>query len=401
MASEDEIELRVERVVAGGDGLARHPDGRVVFVPAAAPGDLARTRLTRRRKDFARAEILELLEPGPTRIRPPCPHVDEGCGGCGWQHLDPVAARGHKQELVAESARRIGRFDVDVLSGPDLAVDGFRTTVRVVADRRGRLGFREARSHRPVAVDRCMVAHPLVDEVLRGARLDTGGEVTLRASPSTGERLALVHGAESGALTGAPDDVLVRSETELDDGAFAELRHVVGAHDLVVSARSFFQTRHDGAEALVEVVGRAVADAPDGPFLDLYGGVGLFSVTTGGGRPVVLVESSASSIADARRNLAGRDATVIEGRVEDVTVPEGAVVVADPPRAGLGEGGVATVASTGAGTVVLVSCDAAAFARDVSRLNDLGYRTVRCELVDLFPRTPHVEIVTLLVGEGG
>ncbi len=113
----DEATLRIERLVAGGDGLAREEDGRVVFVSDAAPDDLVRVRFTARKRDFAKAELIEVLEPGPSRVDPPCPEVARGCGGCGWQHVDPEAALAHKVELVVETARRIGHLDVDVVVG--------------------------------------------------------------------------------------------------------------------------------------------------------------------------------------------------------------------------------------------------------------------------------------------
>jgi tRNA/tmRNA/rRNA uracil-C5-methylase (TrmA/RlmC/RlmD family) len=168
----------------------------------------------------------------------------------------------------------------------------------------------------------------------------------------------------------------------------------VAGRRLRVSADAFFQTRGAGAEALVEVVGAQLAGAPDGPFVDLYGGVGLFAATVAGDRPIVVVERSKASAADAKHNLADRDATVLTTPVEEWRPTSAAVVVADPARAGLGAEGVAKVAATGATRVVLVSCDAASLGRDTAGLRAAGYRHVESVSVDMFGHTSHVEVAT-------
>ncbi len=391
----DEASLTVERLVAGGDGLAREASGRVVFVAGATPGERVRVRFTQRKRDFAKAEIVEVLEPGPTRVDPPCPEVDRGCGGCGWQHIDLAAAKVHKAGIVVETARRIGHFDVEVQTGPALPSDSFRTNIRVAARPDG-LGFRRRQSHDVVAVGHCMVAHPLIDDALRSGVLVDADEMTLRCSPSTATRQAILHGSADAMLRAAPPDLDVVTDAALDAGERSTLVHEVDGVRFDVSARSFFQTSHAGAEALVASVRDAVADAPSGRFVDLYGGVGLFAATCAGAREVVLVESNASSARDAESNLADRDATVVPAQVEHWVATEAAIVVADPPRSGLRPKGVERVVASAAEVVVLVSCDAAAFARDAAGLREGGYEVERCELLDLFPFTHHVEVVTTL-----
>ena len=134
---------------------------------------------------------------------------------------------------------------------------------------------------------------------------------------------------------------------------------------------------------------------------DLYSGIGLFAATLFRDVAVVVVELSASSVADARLNLADRQAAIIEGDVETWTPAPVDLVVADPSRSGLGRGGVGAVTGTGAGTVVLVSCDAAALGRDTALLAAAGYRHAGSEVLELFPQTPHVEVVTRFERVGG
>jgi 23S rRNA (uracil1939-C5)-methyltransferase len=380
-----EVVLRVERVAAGGDGLTREPSGRVVFVPGGLPGEEVRVRIIEAKRDFARAALVEVVAASPGRVAPPCPHVARGCGGCSWQHVDPALQADLKRAVVAEALARTGKLrDADVRSGPALTSQGFRTSLRLGVDRHGRPGLRGRRRHDVVAVDSCWVAHPGLVELLE---LDWTGahEVSMRVSVATGGRTVLTDppGAEPAAL--APG---------VGCGAASSLVEVVEGQRLRVSAASFFQTRADGAAALVALVREAAGEALGaGPLVDAYGGVGLFATTLADG-PVTLVERSASSCADARHNLDGRPATVVEAAVERWRPTPAALVVADPARGGLGRAAAAVLAGTGAGRLVLVSCDPVSLARDAALLADLGYRHRSSTVLDLFPHTPHVEVVS-------
>ena len=173
------------------------------------------------------------------------------------------------------------------------------------------------------------------------------------------------------------------------------MHEVVAGVQFRVSARSFFQSRQDGAEALVGAVARAIGDAADGGVLvDAYAGVGLFGATVGQPEEVVAVEASRSAVADARRNLRERNATVVATDVASWRPRPADVVVADPSRAGLGRRPTEVLAATAAATFVLVSCDAASLARDARLLAGHGYDHVRSTVVDVFPHTTHVEVVT-------
>jgi 23S rRNA (uracil1939-C5)-methyltransferase len=140
----------------------------------------------------------------------------------------------------------------------------------------------------------------------------------------------------------------------------------------------------------------ATTDAPASVIVDAYAGVGLFAAALGHDAEVECIEQSASSCADARHNLAGRRATIVQGRVERWRPRRAQLVVADPSRRGLGPKAVDVLAATGASRFILVSCDAVAFARDARLLATAGYRLGRATLIDLFPQTPHVEIVSVL-----
>ncbi len=361
-----------------------------MFVAGAIPGELVRVRVTSSKKDFARGHVVEVLDASPDRAAPPCPHVEAGCGGCGWQHISLDRQRVLKVELVADAFRRTARLPGAVIEpGDPLPGDRFRTTLRVAVEPSGRVGFRAAQTNRIVPVSDCLVAHPRLGELLPGLRATGVDEIVLRVSDSTGERLAWWAG--DGKVEGLPTDVAT------GDGAF--VTEHIGDAALRVSARSFFQSSAAAAAALVREVQRAAADVR-GAVVDAYGGVGLFArCVVGEGAPVTLLERSPSSCADARHNLAGLDARIAEVAVEDWAPEPAALVIADPARSGLGPSAVAVLSATGCERFVLVSCDAAAGARDVRLLVDAGFRHVRSTVLDPFPHTPHVEVITVLVRE--
>jgi 23S rRNA (uracil1939-C5)-methyltransferase len=266
----------------------------------------------------------------------------------------------------------------------------YRTTLRAVVAREAdsRVALRQRSSHAAVPIDDCLVLHPLLVELVDTLRAPGALEVTLRCGARTGERLVLADPADS-ALHGLPADVRV--------GPDAVFHEEVAGVRFRVSARSFFQARPDGADALVVAVREALGEAlsSNATLLDAYSGVGLFSATLGrdAGR-VIAVEQSASSIADARHNLRSLDATIVASEVERWGPEPVDVIVADPARAGLGKAGAAALAATGAPRLALVSCDPAAFARDTALLRDLGYGLASLCVVDLFGHTSHVEVVS-------
>jgi len=159
-----------------------------------------------------------------------------------------------------------------------------------------------------------------------------------------------------------------------------------------ISPGSFFQSCPAAVELLVEAVAPIVAAAPAGPLVDLYGGVGVFGGALGGGREVTVVEANRGACADARHNL-GDGPTIVCSAVEHWQPTRAAVVVADPPRAGLGQPGVEVVVATQADAVALIACDPASFARDSRLLVDGGYSLLSATVFDLFPQTSHVEVV--------
>ncbi len=394
-------EVAVTGVAAGGEGVGRLGDGRAVFVRGVLPGERVRVTVTEERKRFARGTLVEVVEAAPERMAPPCPQVEAGCGGCDWQHVAPAAQRELKGRIVTDALRRIGRVEPPPPDlGPELAPAGWRTTVRAVVDGEGRAGFRLHHAHEPLAVGPggCLVAHPLVDEILReGVFPRPVGEVTVRVGAATGERLVLCTPTVGDSQVAA--GVVMVGADELASGHRAWIHEIVAGRRWRISAESFFQSRPDGTEALVDAVVTALGETltPGATVVDLYSGVGLFAGVLGertGGR-VVAVESSRSAVADARINLADLDgARIVRSDVRRWHPSAADVVVADPSRQGLGAEVVPRIGATGASALALVSCDPGALGRDAGLLAGDGWRLGSVRLVDLFPHTSHVEVVT-------
>ncbi|MEO1059418.1 MAG: TRAM domain-containing protein, partial [Actinomycetota bacterium] len=380
------MQVRAERLVAGGRAIARDADGRVVFVDGALPGELAQVAISRDRRDFAEGWAEHIVEPSPARRTPPCVHRRAGCGGCDWMHLDPAAQLAAKVAIAADAFTRTGRIPAEqvadvMLAGASVVATRYRTTVRVVGGADRRPGFRAARSHAVVPIDDCPVAVAPLAEAISNVRLDPEVELTMRVSELDGACTAWWRGPK-GRRAATPDGL----DRDVATGPRAALRERVDGAELRVSAASFFQASRVGAEVLVDAVRRAVPEAAGaGRGVDAYGGIGLFAATVlADVERVTIVETSASACADARHNAAGAEWTVHHTSMDRWQPSESAdVLIADPARTGLGASGAAAVIAAAAPVVVLVSCDPVAGARDVRALIDAGYRLEGVEVLDL------------------
>jgi 23S rRNA (uracil1939-C5)-methyltransferase len=390
------LEVEPTAVAAGGDAIGRGPDGRVVFVEGALPGERVRAEITAERKDFLRSRAVEVLVPSVDRVEPPCPHVAAGCGGCQWQHIDVRAQHRLKADVVADALRRIAHLPDAPIAPAVVAVPAaaYRTSLRLAVDGDGRAVFRGRHGHDTIAVGSCLVSHPRLEELVAGGRFPGATEVTLRVSAATGERVALVRPSSAAAVVS--DDVLLGGR----------IHEVAGGRTWRLSATSFFQSGPAAADALVRTVSAGIGDALDGGgvLVDAYAGVGLLggaaaTAASGSDVRVVAVESHPPAVRDARSNLRDLDAKVIQA---DVTAWQAsgrpaAAVIADPARAGLGRAGTAALVAARAPVLVLVSCDPASLARDTTLLVEAGYRLDHVTVLDLFPHTFHVETVSRFV----
>ncbi len=412
-------EVEIERLVAGGDGLGRLSDGRVVFIPAVVSGELVQIEVVSARKDLARGRVIEIKRPSAHRTTAPCDRVAAGCGGCSWQHIELDAQHDEKVNVVRDAFRRIGRvIDVDtmVTKGGSVVApgtsSGWRTTVRAAIDAAGRAGFRVAGTHDVCVSGPCLVAHPVISRVLADGRFPGCTEVQIRVGIHGASAVVVVDGKTKRVevpditmIEGFADwkPIEVYSWDELNVGQPGAVFERIGGVDFRVSAPSFFQSGPAAAELLVATVTEALrAYGRADVFVDLYSGVGLFAATVGREALArVLIESSVSSVNDAEYNLPG-DALVHRKDVTEWEPPrlvrrsQKTHLVADPARDGLGARGVEAVLRAEPDVVVLVSCDAAAGARDVAMFAEAGWVLKSATVLEVFPHTAHVEVVSVL-----
>lgn len=395
----DDLEsVRIERPAAGG-GVGHLIDGRVVFVRYGLPGELVRVRLNEMTTKFARGDAMEIIEASAQRVTPRCPYAHPGgCGGCDFQHASLEAQLSWKGALVAEHLRRIAGEERTVEVTTLALASHARTRLRCGVDEKGRLALRRYRSSDLVAISSCEVADERFADAL-ATPWHGADEVELRAI-GDGEPFAHVRRVtdrgtvfELCSLGGAPLEPSTHSRVAVD------------GHYFSVSPRSFWQAHRDAPAALLRVVLDFADVAAGDHVVDLYSGVGLFSIPlarrVGPGGKVVAVESSPYAVRDARTNGDGlrqlrvREWSVTPRAINDAVAP-GDVVVLDPPRVGLGKGVAAALVRRAPRRLVYVSCDAATFARDLATLASGGYVLRDLRVFDLFPKTEHVEIVGVL-----
>jgi len=439
-----------------GEGVGR-VDGFTLFIPGALPGERVRVRAAQVKKQYGRAELLEVLKPSPDREQPPCP-IYAACGGCQLQHLSYEAQLRYKRKLVADTLERIGKLRVaadgegserGVVVHPTLGMPDpwrYRNKAHVPigwASGAGGLvgGFYARSSHRIVDTDACLIQHERNDAAVAAVK-QIARELGIRPyDPQTGRGLlrhvVVRHGFNTGetmvvlitngdAIARADElTALIRQDvpgiasicqnvnTSRTSLVFGEQTKVLWGRDVIydtigdirfaISARSFFQVNPVQTEALYAKALEYAALNGNETVIDAYCGIGtisLFLARRAG--HVYGVEIVPEAIDDARRNalLNGiRNVTFATGAAEQV-IPawreQGIVpdvIVVDPPRKGCDRALLETILAMRPRRVVYVSCDPATLARDLRILEDGGYRTLEAQPVDMFPQTGHVECV--------
>ncbi len=409
----DTIDLQLDDLAYGGDAVGRH-EGQVVFVPFGLPGERVRVELEHRAKRYARARLVEVLEPSPQRVAPPCPFYG-ACGGCQMQHLAYPGQLEHKRRVIDGLLRRIGRQKSPRVLPTTGMTDPFRyrnnVQASIAAD--GRLGFQAAGTNRVVPISRCQLLLPALDALWTGAASRAAADarpplarISLRAAQSSGESLVILEGTgrtPPPVTLGSGAQWVYRGPAGPSQALSGPgyLTETLAGRSLRVSADSFFQVNAQQAEVLVERAREYLRLAGHETLLDAYCGVGTFALTVGQGvARVIGIESSSSAIADALANRReGEPVEFLGGAVEDVLPsvdgPCDAAIL-DPPRAGCTRVALEALAALAPRTIVYVSCDPSTLARDVALLSGRGYRLMEAQPVDMFPQTYHVECVVLM-----
>lgn len=402
-----ELELEVGSVAAGGACVARAPDGRVVFVRHAIPGERVRAVVTAATKSYLRADAVEVVRPSPDRVEPPCPYARPGrCGGCDWQHLALPRQRLLKGELVAEQLQRLAGLSrevvVEAVPG-DLAGLRWRTRVQFAVDRDGRAGLHRHRSHELEPVDACLIATEDV-EAVGAERLRWPGAQAVEVIAAGEQRVVQV----TGRVADLPDVDAGLVVNDQPRRVPHGVRHDVLGRGFEVSAGGFWQVHPGAATVLAQAVLDGLEPQPGETVADLYAGVGLFASLLAGrvGRDgaVLALEGDRRACADAARNTADqpqvkvRTTAINAATIRRLRRPD--ILVLDPPRAGAGTDVAQAIAALSPRRVAYVACDPATFARDLKVFVGAGWEMPSLRAFDLFPMTEHVELVAILQPPG-
>lgn len=440
--------LTIEKLIYGGDGLARlpadeHGRSKAVFVPFVLAGEKVDAVLAENKSSFARAKVAAVVESSPQRIAPGCPHFGS-CGGCHYQHTAYEHQLEIKKEILRENLRRIAKIElaseIEVHSSPPW---NYRNRSRLQVQTRPAFaaGYFRFASHQLLPVEECPISSPLINRGLAalwksgrtGAVPDGILEVEFFANADDTRlivEITCIADLKRGVVRAWAEDWQSSMPEIAGVAAFRQRRQDQrsGARDLLVSlgdtgltyqtktasyqvtAGAFFQTNRFLTDALVRIVTkRESGDLA----LDLYAGVGLFSTALARDfRHIVSVEPSQPAALDLKYNLP-TNGKAIQATAEDYLssalshkrtgkdealppVGKPDLVVVDPPRSGLGESVVRWLANLDAARITYVSCDPATLARDLIALLGAGYKVEQAHLVDLFPQTFHLESVVKL-----
>jgi 23S rRNA (uracil1939-C5)-methyltransferase len=385
--------LEVEKLVYGGDGLSRS-EGRVILTPFVLKGERIDVEIEPVKQGVTRAKLVEVTAPAAERVTPRCPHFGK-CGGCHYQHISYEAQLTAKQEILRETLERVGKLqglaEIGVIAGEPW---GYRNRVQFHIENK-KMGYKERGSHKLCPIQTCpisspkinecitvlntMVKHPRWPKFIRSIEIFTNEtEVQFNVletdQPIAGRFFEWCREQMPGMVTGA-----------LEYGEFR------------VSHGCFFQVNRMLVDRMVET---AIGDAAGKTALDLYSGVGLFSLPLARKfERVTAVESGSAAVRDLEFNSA-RAGVSIGAHVMNVDeflmkleeTPD--FVLADPPRTGLGKTVTTRISELAPRRIAIVSCDPATLARDLSALP--GYKIDSITLIDLFPQTFHIETIVQL-----
>jgi 23S rRNA (uracil1939-C5)-methyltransferase len=394
LSPDSEVVLTAEKPVAGGRMLARH-EGQVVLVAGAIPGERVRARIERVSRQLAFAETVQVLDPSADR-RPST--VDWACGGSFYAHIAYARQLLLKSELVADALARIGKITLaDAVHVMASAEDGYRMRARLHI-RKARVGFFREGTHELCEAAETRQLLPATLDALKRMEQALGDRGNNAVSCEVSEnipadaRAILIEFDDGGAALapGYPSAYV----TDAIDVAGARVR-------LTRHVRSFFQANR---WLLPQLATRVVSQVPEGPVVDLYAGVGLFSVSlaAAGRGGIVAVEGDRFSASDLEMNAApyGGRIAVKQMSVERYLQAAGSrgphTIVLDPPRAGVSGEAMSGLVALRAPRVAYVSCDVATLARDLKRFAEAGYHLDHLEAFDMFPNTAHVETLAVL-----
>ncbi len=414
------MQCTVTGITHNGEGVGRL-DGQAVFIPYAIPGETVEVEIRERKRNYLRAQLLEVVSASPDRAEAPCPYYYR-CGGCAYQHMNYSRQLELKRQVVKDNLARIGGLDVEVEPVSGMGNPWrYRNKVewQVARDSSGyRMGYHIQDSHQLIPIDSCLLISLAMDALSRylHKRLEDLGlpdscRITVRQSSVNGDLMLVFEGTRTGKanvqqLTDFPGLSSIHSAYQgrmIHTHGRSSLAERLAGINYEVSPLAFFQVNHQQAELLVDVVQQFAQLGPEDTVLEGYCGIGSITLPLArvAGR-IVGVESYLGAVQDARENarrnninncefIAGACEKVIPGLKERF-----AVVILDPPRAGCKKEVIEAVIKTAPQRIIYVSCNPGTLARDLKIFCRDGFTVRKVQPIDMFPQTHHVETVVLI-----
>lgn len=455
---EDYIELLVDNLAYGGEGIAR-VDGFVIFVRGAVPGDRIIARVFKKRKGYANASIVEMLDPSPDRVNAPCPYSGH-CGGCNYQHLDYAKQLFYKREHVIDAMKRLGSFKNVKVHETIPSDDKFEYRnkmefsfsdrkwilpedfIKTEENRGLALGLHVPGTfHKVIDIEACLLQHNDGNSILRTVKeyaLKSGVPayglkshkgfwrfLTLRYSRSFNEWMVNIITSEKNPDLLIPlvdklrqdnsnistiinnisrkKAAIAVGDEEIILSGEGYIKEMLGEYNFHVSANSFFQTNSSSAEKLYGKVLEYAELKGNESVLDLYCGTGTIPVfLSKHAGEITGMEISESAVRDAEYNCRinnVNNCSFILGDIKE-KIPElnftPDLLIIDPPRTGMHKDVIKVIMEMGTEKIVYVSCNPATMARDVGSMSE-KYNIEEIQPVDMFPHTYHIEAVAKLV----
>ncbi|MCE5257370.1 MAG: TRAM domain-containing protein [Spirochaetaceae bacterium] len=387
--AEETLTLTVQKLATGGDGIA-FSDGRVIFIPLTIPGETVVCRIIADFHDYAKAELLEVIEPSPARVTPPCPIFGQ-CGGCKLQHISIERQRELKAESVRETFTRTAKFDPGPIPLKSGAPYGYRNRAELHFTGDHGIGFMVGESSASVRARNCPIVVQSIASWLHGQNRKAKPEREIRAAYGDRDRFT----------------IFGQDERLYIEGRDATARATVAGQEYSFPVKHFFQSNIEMASALVEDVVEGVSGERA---VDLYCGSGLFAKRLAAlCGEIACVESDVAALEAARNNVKGRKVSfharnaeewVRSGTAGTAGIAGGSPidwVTVDPPRTGLSAELRAWLSRADIGAINYVSCDPVTLARDLRELKDAGWQIKSLCLYDFYPQTGRIEAFARLV----
>lgn len=420
------LHLHIDSMAFKGYGVSRY-GGKVIFVPFTVTGDEVHVEIVEERKNYSLARVSGIVKPSSSRVEPRCPYFGR-CGGCHWQHINPLTQAEIKGGILKDILARLGGLkEIPPFPlAPSKHPYGYRVRVQLKVEGK-EIGYYQEGSHCFIPVDHCPIAHPLVNETLSTLRqgfpvLEGLSEVEINVSPEEGKSILLLHfprfpkGIEKEALSFLEHHPLVKGIAMVVKGRSLRLGdptlnftvpfQLYGRQRtlrLRASAETFFQVNAEQNPRLVQTVLDFSDLKGDERLLDLYSGVGNLTLPLAmEAKETLGIEENKIAVEDARWNTRRNGIAhcrFVRASVEDMlktlesSPPD--VLVLDPPRTGCKAVGT-HMDRLSSKRVVYVSCDPTTLARDLRFFSEKKFRLQDIRLLDFFPQSYHMEVVVLL-----